>query len=145
MSRIYRHTQAGTLLFLTIVPAAVATLLGALVCWGPAALPLAATALLLGGVAYAFSSLTVEVTPTELRWFFGPGFWRKSLSRADIASATPVRNKWWWGWGVRLTPRGWLYNVGGLEAVEIVLKDGKTLRIGSDETAALAGALAAGH
>jgi len=100
--------------------------------------PLAA---ILGGVGWAFSSLTVEVSTTELTWFFGPGFWRKSIARDEIISATPVRNKWWWGWGIHLTPRGWLYNVSGLEAVEIALRNGKTLRIGSDEATALARAL----
>ena len=48
---------------------------------------------------------------------------------------------WWYGWGIHLTPRGWLYNVGGLDAVELALNNGRTLRIGSDEAAALARAL----
>jgi hypothetical protein len=59
----------------------------------------------------------------------------------EIVSATPVRNKWWWGWGIHLTPRGWLYNVAGLEGVEIALSNGRTLRVGSDEALALANAL----
>jgi hypothetical protein len=92
-------------------------------------------------VGWSFSSLTIEVTPAELTWFFGPGVWRKTLARDDILRVTPARNKWWWGFGVHLTPRGWLYNVGGLDAVEIALKDGRTLRLGSDETDALAEAL----
>jgi hypothetical protein len=98
-------------------------------------------ALVLAATGWVFSSLTVEVFPEELTWYFGPGFWRKSIQRREIASATPVRNKWWWGWGIHLTPRGWLYNVSGLEAVEIALRNGKTIRIGSDEATALAQAL----
>lgn len=146
MDPIYRHTQPGTLLFLTAIPGVAALLLGALAVPGPLALPLVASAVVFGGASYAFSSLTVEATPTEVKWFFGPGFWRKTLSRAEIATAAPVENKWWWGWGIHLTPRGWLYNIGGLAAVEIALKDGRTtLRIGSDEAAALARALATGH
>jgi hypothetical protein len=47
-------------------------------------LPIAA---ILGGVGWIFSSLTVEVTATELIWFFGPGFWRKSIERDEIVSA----------------------------------------------------------
>jgi hypothetical protein len=37
--------------------------------------------------------------------------------------------------------RRWLYNVGGLDAVEITLASGRMLRIGSDEPNALAAAL----
>ena len=91
-----------------------------------------------------FSSLTIEVTESELVWFFGPGFLKKRIARSEIASAAPARNRWWWGWGVHLTPRGWLYNVQGLEAVEIVKTDGKSFRLGTDEPLALASALGAG-
>jgi hypothetical protein len=52
-----------------------------------------------------------------------------------------VRNKRWWGWGIHPTPRGWLYNVSGLAAVEVALRNGKTIRIGSEEAIALAQAL----
>jgi hypothetical protein len=52
-----------------------------------------------------------------------------------------VRNRWYYGWGIRITPRGWLYNVSGLDAVELALKNGKCVRIGSDEPHALARAI----
>jgi hypothetical protein len=74
-------------------------------------------------------------------WFFGPGIWRKHIARGDIASVAAVRNPWWYGFGIHRTPRGWLYNVGGLDAVEIALVGGRTLRIGTDEPAALTAAL----
>ena len=45
--------------------------------------------------------------------------------------------RWWWGWGVRYYGQGWLYNVSGLDAVEIRLKSGKHIRIGTDEPEAL--------
>jgi|SRR5271169_3644923 len=66
-------------------------------------------ALALVGTGWVFSSLTVEVSTKELSWFFGPGLWRKTIERDEIVSAVQVRHKWWWGWGIRLTPRGWLY------------------------------------
>ena len=103
--------------------------------------PFVPLAALLAATGWAFSSLTVEITPTRLIWFFGPGLLRKSIEREAIMGVTPVRNPLWYGWGIHLTPRGWLYNVGGLDAVELALNNGRTLRIGSDETAALARAL----
>lgn len=101
-----------------------------------------ALALLPGAVGRAFSSLNVKVSAGEPRWFFGPGVWRNRVARADIFSAEPVENKWWWGWGVHCAPRGWLYNVAGLSGVETALRDGRTFRRGSDDTGVLAAALA---
>ncbi|QGM44864.1 hypothetical protein [Methylocystis heyeri] len=106
--------------------------------------PFALVAVVLAAVSAAFSSLTVEVSPDELVWFFGPGLFRKSVPRSEISLVSPVTNKWWYGWGIHLTPHGWLYNVSGLEAVEIKLWTGRTLRIGSDETEKLVHALRSG-
>ncbi len=139
MRPLYRHTQTGYLLIFVTIPLAVAMVVAGRLTgtWVLQLIPIVA----LAPTIWVFSSLTVEVTPTELIWFFGPGVLRKSIPRADIVKATPVRNKWWHGWGIHLTPRGWLYNVSGLEAVEIELATGKFLRIGSDESDRLAHAL----
>src|SRR2546423_372458 len=88
-----------------------------------------------------FSLLTVEVGDGELRFHFGPGFWRKRFSLADVASAEVTRSSWWEGWGIRITPRGLLYNVSGMDAVEIKLRSGQRFRIGTDEPEALAQAI----
>ncbi len=41
-------------------------------------------------------------------------------------------NPCYYGWGIRWTPNGWLYNVSGFYAVEIKMKTGKKYRIGTD-------------
>ncbi len=85
-------------------------------------------------------TLTVEVDDRAIRLRFGIGLVRKTFALADVASCQPVRNKWYWGWGIRLIPglggrcpHCWLYNVSGLDAVELRMKDGKIFRIGTDE------------
>ncbi len=90
------------------------------------------------GVTFVFGSMTIQVADGSLSWWFGPGVWRKSVPLRDIAAAEQVRNKWWWGWGIRYYGKGWLYNVSGLDAVEVTLKDGKMLRLGTDDPAGLA-------
>jgi hypothetical protein len=139
MRAFYHHTQTGAALRWGLILPAIGLL--AVGFAARRALPFVPLAALLAATGWAFSSLTVEVTPARLIWFFGPGLLRKTIEREVIMGATPVRNPWWYGWGVHLTPRGWLYNVGGLDAVELALSNGKTLRIGSDEPAALARAL----
>jgi len=85
-----------------------------------------------------FGSLTVTVSDTTVTIQFGPGIIRKKISLSDVASCNPVRNQWWWGWGIRLIPGGWLYNVSGLDAVELKMKNGRIFRVGTDEAQRLA-------
>lgn len=92
-------------------------------------------------IGWVFGSLTVQVTPTTLKWYFGPGFWNKSIERDQIESVRAMRTKWWYGFGIRLTPHGWLYNVQGLDAVQVTDTTGKTTLIGTDEPEALVRAL----
>jgi hypothetical protein len=139
MRAFYHHTQTGAALRWGMILPAIGLL--AVRFAARRAVPFVPLAALLAATAWAFSSLTVEVTPTRLIWFFGPGLLRKSIEREAIMGVTPVRNPWWYSWGIHLTPRGWLYNVGGLDAVELALSNGSKLRIGSDEPPALARAL----
>ena len=83
--------------------------------------------------ALMFSSLTVMVSSEEIRLRFGPGPLGKRFPTPDVRGSKIVRNRWWYGWGIRLTPHGWLYNVSGLSAVEIRLESGRKARIGTDE------------
>ncbi|SDB51303.1 hypothetical protein SAMN05660653_02528 [Desulfonatronum thiosulfatophilum] len=127
---VYSHTQRGTLMILAFVPAG-GFVLHQLVQGGPSWLwLLLAVAVVIG---FTFSSLTVIVTASTFQAHFTPGWPRKSEHLSNIAAVRAVRNPWYYGWGIRLTPHGTLYNVSGLDAVEIRTKQGKTFRIGTDE------------
>jgi hypothetical protein len=134
----YRHTQVGyvTLTVTLLVALAVVAL--------PSRSERSVTvgvASLLAICAVLFSSLTVEITDGELRFYFGPGFWRKRFPLTEVTAANPTRTSWWEGWGIRITPRGVLYNVSGTNAVEIELRSGKRFRIGTDQPEGLVQAL----
>ncbi|ALU41866.1 hypothetical protein AT705_02360 [Pseudoalteromonas rubra] len=86
-----------------------------------------------GIIAILFSSLTIKIGEGQIRWFFGPGFWRKSLDYTQIDSAKIIKTKWYNGLGIRQLSTGWLYNVSGLDAVELKLKDGTTVSLGTNE------------
>ena len=143
MSVRYSHTQTGTLLrFATLLPAPF-VLAAAALAHDARVLIVVAPLLVIGSlVGLAFSTLTIAIDDGALRWSFGAGVWKKRIPLEDIASATPVRNPWWYGFGIHRTPRGWLYNVAGLDGVEISLRNGRILRLGTDEPDELAGALA---
>ena len=88
-----------------------------------------------------FWGLTVEVNKDVVRLYFGFGIIHRSILREHIAMVTQVRNRWWWGFGIRWTPHGWMWNISGLDAVELTYHNGKKFRIGTDEPAALLEAL----
>lgn len=131
MRNAYRHKQFGTVLVLV----SAAAILLVLIVAGPLGThPL--ILLVLGLLAFAlvmFSSLTVMVTASSLVFWFGPGILRKTVPLADITQVEVVRNPWYYGWGIRFTPRGMLYAVSGLDAVELTRRDGSRLRLGTDE------------
>jgi len=83
----------------------------------------------------SFTTLTVSIDETYLRIKFGYGIFRKKFAVNEVASAAHVKNHWYYGWGIRVWfwPYMWIYNVSGFDAVEIIMKNGKVYRIGTDE------------
>lgn len=96
---------------------------------------------LLGATAYSFRSLTVEVDDEELRIQFGDGPIRKSFLLSEVATCKAVRTTPLQGWGIHWTGAGWLYNIYGLDAVELCLTNGKKVLIGTDEADKLTAAI----
>jgi len=82
-----------------------------------------------------------EVSGNELRWHFGPGLLSYRIALEDIEAVAVVRNHWWNGFGIRMRPGFRLYNVSGLDAVELHLRSNDIRRIGTDDPQGLAGAL----
>lgn len=138
---LYQHTQRGTLMIIALlvgmIVAAVPTLP---VAGGPRWIGLSIVAAL-AVLAWLFSSLTVIVSDSDVQWYFGPGAWTYRLPRADIAAVSVVRNSVLSGFGIRMRPGFRLYNVSGLDAVELRLKSGDIRRIGTDDPQRLAAAL----
>ncbi|HEC09816.1 MAG TPA: hypothetical protein ENI86_09655 [Acidimicrobiales bacterium] len=89
-------------------------------------------------LGYTFGRLTVVVEPEVVKVWFGPGWIRRTIPVSQIRAVRPVRNRWWYGWGIRRIPGGWMFNVSGLDAVELDLTTGTHFTIGTDEPEALA-------
>ena len=130
MIKRYEHTQVGYLIIVAM--AAVMVLIGVVLAnvginWiAIAVLVVIAVALVL------FYSLTVVIREDELEVRFGPGLIRKRFKLNEIESCQAVKNPWYYGWGIRLTPHGMLFRVSGVHAVQIKLRTGKKFRIGTD-------------
>ena len=134
----YRHTQRG--IAILVVCLAIGAL-GAAIIRQTGQMSMIPMLIVVIAVAAVFHSLTVEVSDSELRWHFGPGFWTYRLALDEIRNVAVVRNHWWNGFGIRIASGFRLYNVSGLDAVELVLKSGDIRRIGTDDPQGLAAAL----
>jgi len=95
--------------------------------------------LLFGWVYLFMSSPTVSVDQDYVRMRFGPSVWMKKFRLEQITGCRPVKDDWINGWGIHYIGKHcWLYNIAGLDAVEITFKSGKKVRIGTDESEKLA-------
>ncbi len=89
--------------------------------------------MMIGVTMIVFSRLTTTIADASVKVAFGAGWPVRSMPLVDISAAKQVRNTWYYGWGMRKIPHGWMYNVWGLDAVELDLPDGKKFRIGTDQ------------
>lgn len=82
----------------------------------------------------SFSTLTTLIDGEYLRVKFGFGLFKKKFLLEEIATVTSVKNRWYYGYGIRFWfwPKMWIYNVSGFDAVELTMKNGKIYRIGTD-------------
>ena len=139
----YRHTQNAWWAYAIMFGFALYSI-GVAVFFGPSYSLfwiLTATGVFFVALGTLFSRLTVEVTETEIRVAFGIGLIRRTIPLSNVASCEPVRNKWYYGWGIRYIGKGWMWNVTGLDAVELQYQSGSAFRIGTDEPRKLAQAI----
>lgn len=134
----YTHTQSGT------------PMLGAMWLLAAAVGLAARSSSMFGIVALVvtlawtlYGRLTTIIDDRVILVRFGPvPAFRTSVRVGDVARAVSVRNSPLAGWGMRYFARGRLWNVWGLDAVELQFHDGRIFRIGTDEPATLLSALA---
>ena len=140
----YSHTQAVYRVIVALVASSATAL--AVVVWladDAVAVRWSTAVILVIAVAFlfVFSKLTVTVGAGSLDVVFGFGWPRRTMDLSEIVAVRQVRNAPYHGWGVRRIRGGWMYNVWGLDAVELDLTSGKKFRIGTDDPARLLVAL----
>jgi len=139
MERLYRHTQVGWVQLAIFGAVAVCYLVFILPMPNGGAYLLVLLPLM--AIILAHSVLTVEVTREEVSAAFGGGWRVRRVKLARVHAARIVANPRYYGFGVRITPKGMLYNVAGTRAVEVELESGVTFRLGTDESERLRDAI----
>ena len=93
-------------------------------------------------VCLFFFRLVTEIHADKITIYFGSGLIKKTIPFDKIKGVKVVRNKWYYGWGIRFIINGWLWNLWGLDAVELSFKDKNSIfRIGSQEAEKLKSAI----
>jgi hypothetical protein len=78
--------------------------------------------------------LTITISEQYVSFKMGIGLINKKYPISDIKSVKIVKNNWMYGWGIRVIPGGWLYNVSGFKAIELRFHSSdKIIRIGTDK------------
>ena len=133
----YKHTQIGHVIIWSLL-AIILIASGGLA--GHHAPPAIISIILLVCLVL-FYRLKITIDDENLCASFGPGIIRKRVRLAEIVRCEPIRIRWWYGWGIHMTPFGWLYNVSGLDAVAITLRDGRKFALGTDDPHGLVAAI----
>jgi len=133
----YEHTQVGHVIIWSLL-AIILIASGGLI--GHHAPPVIFSMILLACLVL-FYRLKVTIESETLCASFGLGIIRKKVRLAEIVGCEPIRIRWWYGWGIHLTPCGWLYNVSGFDAVAITLRNGKRFALGTDDPHGLIAAI----
>ena len=138
MKAIYQHTQSasgvtavlaiGGVVLVSVVfllPDHPATSIGRIIA--------TAVVLVLWACAAVFNRMTITVDRERLQWCFGFGLLRKAVPVRAIEQVERTRSRPVEGWGIHWTPRGWLYNVSGLDTVLVQLREGGSFLLGTSE------------
>jgi len=91
--------------------------------------------------AIVFGKLTIKIDGEILWACFTMGLICKKVPLTEIAECKPIRLRWWDGWGIHLTPYGWLYNVSRLDAGAITLRNGRKFALGTHDPEGLVSAI----
>ena len=81
-----------------------------------------------------FYGMTTSINSEKIIISFGIGLFRKRINLSRIAKVDTSRSPWYYGYGIRLIPNGWMYNVSGPHSVELTFTDrDRVIRIGTQD------------
>ena len=89
-------------------------------------------------ICFLFYGLTTKVTRDAITVSFGIGIIRKRIPLKRIRTVKTVKSPWYYGWGIRIIPKGILYNISGTDGVELKFNDtSRIVRIGTKDSSTL--------
>jgi len=133
----YKKFQFGWVIVITFIIVLVLMTLSYLKQWGSNPLDKGGyifLMLLFGSILLMFYGMTVIVTDSYILIRLGIGLITKKIDLSEIISVDTKKYPVYFGYGIRITPGGILYNVNGRHAIEIRLKNKKaSVQIGTND------------
>jgi hypothetical protein len=88
----------------------------------------------LTSIYFLFYGMTTTITSEKIIIAFGIGIISIRIPLRRIKTVTSVKSPWYYGWGIRIIPRGMLYNTSGTLGVELQFNDSnRVTRIGTKD------------
>lgn len=88
-------------------------------------------------LSFACGHLAVRDDGDRLSVHFGPiPLFKKSVPYAEITAVEKDRSPFLSGWGIHLTRKGWLWNIGGFDSVRIDMGT-QSILVGTDDSTGL--------
>jgi len=139
MKTIYKNTQYGILLNLIFLVIIAFTTYGYVYQTGSKPIPFIPYIILVVLfiiILINFYKLTITIDKEKITATFGIGLLKKSMFINEIESIENYKIPWYTGIGIRLTTKGWLWNVKNGNALFLKSKT-KTFLVGSSEVTEL--------
>ncbi len=135
MKTLYKHTQYGKLLVIVLLLSLAGISYAYYYQTGVKPIPLPifliVSIILIVAILF-FYKLTIQIDQEKITAIFGIGILKKSFDLKDIETIEKYKIPWYAGIGIRLTPKGWLWNVSYGDAVLIKGKN-NTFLVGTNE------------
>lgn len=129
----YKKSQTGWLIIIITTPIFILLLITYLNQWGNNPIPLIpylAISGILILVVLLFYKLTIQIDGRKIEAIYGIGLIKFTIKIDVLNSVSIIGTPWWYGWGIRFTPKGWLYNIHGSKAVRLEYRrEGKSKKI----------------
>jgi hypothetical protein len=86
-------------------------------------------------LAFSFCHLSVRDEVVELLITFGPlPLFKRRLKYCELEKVEQARSTIMDGWGIHMSPSGgWVWNLWGYDCVDVWYREGRKLRIGTDD------------
>lgn len=94
-------------------------------------------------VAISMSSMTVEILPDHIAWWFSFGVLRRTVRHVEMVDVSVGAFRPFLGYGIRLVSGGTLWCVGGGSCLEITRKTGGAIFLASSHVPEMLSALRA--
>ncbi len=143
----YKKSQIGWFILLFLTPIITLLALAYIYQWGSNPIPFVlfvVISIIFIGLTSLFCKLTVILDGSTLKLIYGIGLIKMDFELEQLERTEIIRTPFYYGFGIRMTPQGNLYNIQGPKAVRIVyFKNGKqnSFMVGSPEPDKLKSAL----